>query len=81
MGTEDMVMPTYGIYVPPAVIDAAIELGDDGARFLFAVVSEMYESGPVEFERYRDEDWYPTFIVAVESVDPSTGPSLVPKGA
>lgn len=72
----DIILPTYGVYVPPAVIDAAIELGDQGPRFLFAVVSELYSDGPIRFDRYSDEPWYPTFIVAVESVDLSTGPSF-----
>lgn len=73
MEYEDIVIPKFGVYVPPAVIDAAMELGDEGPRFLFAVVTEMYSDGPVSFGSYSSEPWYPTFIVAVDAVDLSTG--------
>lgn len=73
---EDIPMPTFGLYVPPAVIDAAAELGEsDGAKFLFAVLTEMYGPEPIDFASYADEPWYPTFIVATDLVEFSTGPS------
>lgn len=76
MDYKDMTIPDYGVYVPPEVIDAAMALGEkDGPKFLFAVVTEIYSEGRVQFEKYKNEPWYPTFIIAVTSVDLSTGDS------
>ena len=76
MEYENFSIPDYGVYIPPEVIDAAMALGEEeGAKFLFAVVTEIYSDGPVQFDKYSKEAWYSTLIVAVNAVDLSTGDS------